>query len=253
MDDEGLRERLLASMFGAWRLIAESSEGGRTIDRLGLLACIVPATPGRSVFNSVIYSDPAALAESLAGLGPAYDEAGIEAWTVWVPESDSGSAGLLEAAGHRLDAAPRGMAMELAGAEQPDMAGIEWSREGDVVALARINDAAYGDPPGTFEAALGGLPRDRLHLYYASVDGEVSAAMMTLDFDGDTEVAFVATTPAARGRGLATALMRQSLWDARERGCETATLQATRLGAPVYQRVGFRDLGALQMWERRRG
>jgi hypothetical protein len=46
--------------------------------------------------------------------------------------------------------------------------------------------------------------------------------------------------------------MRQSLWDARQRGQETATLQATSRGAGVYRRVGFEDFGALQMWERRR-
>jgi predicted acetyltransferase len=75
---------------------------------------------------------------------------------------------------------------------------------------------------------------------------------MTIDCDDDTEVAWVATLPAARGSGLATALMRQLLWDARRRGQRTATLQATRLGAPIYRRIGFEDFGAMHMWERRR-
>ena len=59
----------------------------------------------------------------------------------------------------------------------------------------------------------------------------------------------VATAPEARGRGLSTALMRQALSDAAARGCETSTLQATKLGRPVYERVGYQDFGALQMWE----
>ena len=62
----------------------------------------------------------------------------------------------------------------------------------------------------------------------------------------------VATLERARGRGLATALMRQALLEARERGMETTSLQATRMGAPIYARLGYRDLGAIQMWERRR-
>jgi hypothetical protein len=41
------------------------------------------------------------------------------------------------------------------------------------------------------------------------------------------------------------------MW-ANMRGCETTTLQATKMGAPVYERLGYRDLGARQMWERRR-
>ena len=61
----------------------------------------------------------------------------------------------------------------------------------------------------------------------------------------------MATVPAARGRGLATALMAHALADARERGRTTSTLQATDLGRPVYERLGYRSLGEIQMWEKR--
>jgi hypothetical protein len=32
----------------------------------------------------------------------------------------------------------------------------------------------------------------------------------------------------------------------------TSTLQATKMGFPVYERIGYRDIGELQMWELRR-
>jgi len=32
----------------------------------------------------------------------------------------------------------------------------------------------------------------------------------------------------------------------------TASLQATRAGAPLYERLGFADYGFVEMWERRR-
>ncbi len=251
MDADVLRTRVLDSMFGTWRLLA-AAPGARAVERPGLLAAIVPATPERSVFNSVVYDDAGALAAAREELEGLYAEAGVRAWTVWVPESDSESARLLEAAGHRLDAEPRAMAMELGGVREPDLSGCDWKRDGDLVALARINDAAYGYPSGTFGAGLAGLPPERLHVYEAHADGEHVAGLATTDFDGDCEIAFVATLPEARGQGLASALMRQAIWEARERGCETTTLQSTKLGRPVYERLGYRDLGALQMWERRR-
>ena len=36
-----------------------------------------------------------------------------------------------------------------------------------------------------------------------------------------------------------------------ERGCEVSTLQATRLGEPVYARLGYETFGRIGMWERR--
>jgi GNAT superfamily N-acetyltransferase len=72
------------------------------------------------------------------------------------------------------------------------------------------------------------------------------------DHGDDCEVAWVATLPEARGRGVSKQLMARALADARERGQLTTTLVATKLGRPVYERVGYRDFGAIQMWERRK-
>jgi GNAT superfamily N-acetyltransferase len=62
----------------------------------------------------------------------------------------------------------------------------------------------------------------------------------------------VATLPEAGGRGLATALMTHALLEARSRGCTTSSLQATARGRPLYLRLGYTEIGTIQMWERRR-
>ena len=54
------------------------------------------------------------------------------------------------------------------------------------------------------------------------------------------------------GRGLAGRLMHRALWDARANGCDLSSLQATKMGEPVYARLGYESHGALQMWEKRR-
>jgi len=245
-------DRVRESMVVTWGLIARHSEGGRAIEREGVFAAVVPATPKRSVSNSVIYSDADALARALDELAAAYDEAGVEAWTVWVPEGETEAAAALADAGHALDAEPRAMGAELDGLERPDLGDVDWFRGCDLETVGRVNDSAYGYGPHGFSPIISTLPPTEVHPYGARVDGKTVAVMLAIDGAGDTEIAWVATDEAARGRGLATALMSQALWDARQRGMRTSTLQATKLGAPIYERVGFRDLGALQMWERRR-
>jgi predicted GNAT family acetyltransferase len=64
-------------------------------------------------------------------------------------------------------------------------------------------------------------------------------------------VTAVATLPEHRGRGLASAIVERLLADARDRGMRTGTLQASKAGAPVYERLGFADLGFIEMWELR--
>ena len=78
------------------------------------------------------------------------------------------------------------------------------------------------------------------------------AGLLTADHEGDCSVWWVATAPDARGRGLASGLMRRALADGRERGARHPTLQATEVGRPVYERLGYRALRArCEMWERR--
>ena len=238
----------LRGMQGAFRGFAKAA-GARLVERDGLIAAISATVPERSIFNSVIYLDPAVLAESREEIEGIYAEAG-NAWTVWVPESDNESSQLLEAAGHTLDAQPRAMGIELAAIEEPDLADLDWTPDGDPEAMSALNDEAYGYPAGTWIRGMG-RPGPELKIYVASLDGDPVATVSAHDSGTDTSIWNVATAERARGRGLSTALMRQALYDARRRGNETSTLQATKLGAPIYRRCGYEDFGALGMWELR--
>lgn len=225
------------------------SAGARTIERDGLFAMVNPAVSERSVFNSVICADGASLSDSYAELAAEYAKHGC-AWTVWVPERDSQVIALLERAGHRLDAEPRAMGMELAGLEEPDLSDLEWTDEAGIELAGPLNDRAYGYAEGTWAKGTGPAP-EGLITYAAFVEAEPASTVAVRDFGGDCSVWNVATVEAARGRGLATRLMRRALWDGAQRGCVTTTLQATKLGAPVYGSIGYQDFGALQMWELR--
>jgi GNAT superfamily N-acetyltransferase len=249
MRDEDLAGLAYRSLWPFCRMIAGASESARLEERDGLIASVVPVTPERSVMNSVAYEDVAVLERALDGLAGLHADAGVRAWTVWVPVGDEEAPRVLERAGHRLDATPAAMALELDRFERSPSASLDLDRDPEPAAIGAINDAAYGFE-GAFSRAFSRRPDD-LRLYAARVDGEPVACAGAIHNEGDCGIYLVATDPEARGRGLAADLVTVALNEAREAGCVTASLQSTAMGKPVYLRLGFRDFGPLQMWERR--
>jgi ribosomal protein S18 acetylase RimI-like enzyme len=212
----------------------------------GVVASVVPEAPSRSLFNAVIYRDPRAIGLMLPHLADVYERAGVGAWTVWVLPGDERLTPLLADAGHRLDGTPEGMGAVLADLDlsgpDVDVAGGSASYD-EIVAT---NAAAYGVPEQ--ELAPMRLAGDAMRLYRAEGGAVV---LGILEHEGDAGVTYVAARPEARGRGLVGTLLRQALRESLERGCTTTTLESTKLGRPVYERLGFRSVGTLQMWERR--
>jgi ribosomal protein S18 acetylase RimI-like enzyme len=248
MDDARLAALAYDNLYPFYEVIAGGT-GSSRIERLdGVVASVVPAVPERSIMNGVIYEDAARLAAALPELGRLYDAAGVNAWTVWVRTGDREAAAALDEAGHVLDASPAGMAMPLEDWQPPAGRG---SRIGEAALadVTRVNDAAYGWD-GEFSRGLEQAPPE-LRLYGADVDGQPAAVAAWLPAGDDCAVYMVGALPAARGRGLATDLMIQMLSDAKAEGCATTSLQATKAGYPIYRRLGYRDLGPLEMWERR--
>jgi GNAT superfamily N-acetyltransferase len=243
--DAALYQRMLDSMEVFFGRTCE-----RAVRRDALLAAITPSIPDRSVFNGVVYRDAGALRASLAELGRAYEDAGVVAWTVWVPRDDGEPVEVLQHAGHVLDASPEAMAAPL---EELDLGrgaeGLDWSYGPQrLEEMCAILEEAFHWPAEPAARRLAWME----HVYVARVDGDPVSCVAVLDHGGDCAVWNVGTREAARGRGLAGGLLRQALLDARERGCETTSLQATALGRPVYARIGYRALGPIDMWERRR-
>jgi GNAT superfamily N-acetyltransferase len=246
-----LRRRALDGLLAEVEAFGSGAAGSRLIREDGMLASLVPATPQRSLFNSVFYEDRGALAGALDRLARAYEEAGVRAWTVWVPDEDRETAELLSRRGHLLDAAPRAMAMEMESLAPPPAAprGVE-AAEGATGVCAELNDRAYGYGPDGFRSGLATETSIRWRVAYEA--GEPVCCVGTIVIDDDCCVTGVATPPEHRGRGLASWLLHGAIAEARERGCVTASLQATKAGTPLYERLGFRDFGHVEMWELRR-
>lgn len=253
MDQDQVIELQRRGLEAFFRMIAAADEANRLHTFPGVLACAAPACPSRSFPNSVVYESAEELSAALDTIAAEYRHEGIEAWTVWVPDGESDAVRILADAGHRLDAKPAAMAMNLADLADAgaDVGELDWDSEATPDEVGRLNDLAYGWVDGGFAGAFTRAPDPALRLFRARKDGQIACVTATLDVGGDCLLAMVATDPAHRGGGLARRLCHAALLEAREHGLVTTSLQASPLGKPVYDRLGYGTYGTLEMWERR--
>lgn len=221
----------MATLVASWQEYARGA-GGASVRRLpGVAAAVFPAGPERSVYNNAVLER----AEAIDAMRAAYAEAGVERFAAWVHEGDSVVRVAIERRGFTVVEATRAMGMPLAGVVPP--AGeIEVRRAGWDEYL-RVADLPAG--------LLTGTDPDAFRVVVGHLDGEAVAAGISFDHGGDCGIYNVVTREHARRRGIGTAVTAALVRDARERGCETASLQSTPVAEGVYAAVGFRDLGRI--------
>ena len=262
MSTDPLLPVMVESLREFQRGFGRAARDGEVIELPGVVACVTPALGFRSIVNAAVYETAAQLRAALPELGERYDARGVTAWGVWVHESDSEARDALAEHGLRLDSSPTAMAREIdasiGGKSDGDgPAGIACERTDDIEAFDATFSAAY-ELPGA-GAFVYSLPRlaDEYRLYLARDsgdrgDGPAGCCVATVHHRGDCGVTLVGTVPTGRRRGLATAAMRYALAEAVRDGCTTTTLQATAAGRPVYRRLGYREFGAMELWEKRK-
>jgi GNAT superfamily N-acetyltransferase len=240
MDDATLRARAQAALVAHTRLLA--THGGSLVEQDGWIACVLPHAPRSSILNCVVGEPDVERAHAV------YARAGVEKWGVWTDSKDVAAAKRLEAAGLSLDSVPVVMGVEL---EAMELDHAPATQPVDMRALGAINDRAYGYEDGRLEQTLAALPATAVDPHAVYEDGEPVAVTFVLDVDDDASVGWVATLPKARRKGLASGVIRAALRNARQRGRTSTTLWASAMGAPVYERLGYRTLGHVHLWERR--
>jgi GNAT superfamily N-acetyltransferase len=240
MDDATLRARAYAALDVHTRLLA--THAGSLHEDDGWIACVLPDVPSSSILNCVVGEPDVEQAQAV------YDAAGVPKWGVWLDSKDVAAAQRLEDAGLVLDSMPVVMGAEL---DAMDLQDAPETQPLDLRTLGAINDRAYGYEDGRLERTLAALPPDAVDPHSIHVDGEPVGVTFTFDVGDDASVGWVATLPQARRKGLASAVIRAALRKAKERGRTSTTLWASAMGAPVYERLGYRTLGHLHLWERR--
>jgi ribosomal protein S18 acetylase RimI-like enzyme len=232
--DEHLYERSVATLVRSWEYLATGSPGAAVVEAdRAAIAAFVGAPESEFLNNAVLTRGIADPGAALVTIERTYARFRVERYAVWVHESEPRTAAALEARGYRYDSSTRTMAMPIVELAAVDTSGLDVS-EADPEEFWAVDG-----PAGIFPH----LPSQGAHFYVARFEGESAAVLMTLDHEGDCGIYMVGTRPAARRRGLATAISAHAVAAARERGCTTASLQATAMAKGVYARVGFRDLG----------
>lgn len=85
-------------------------------------------------------------------------------------------------------------------------------------------------------------------MYLGEVDGEPVSTGLGSTRGGSVAIFNVATPVAHRRRGYGAAVTMQAVQDGFDSGASWAWLQASPLGCPVYERLGFRTVESWRCW-----
>jgi ribosomal protein S18 acetylase RimI-like enzyme len=222
--------------------------GGRIVEGRGLLLVDGPSPYLRVAIRTDPRLDAAAVVARATGFFAA-DPAGFLVLARRPDDADIERAAL--AAGFRAGWTERSMA--LASPPTPGVAPseIEVRLVDDasaVVDYGRVVARANDDPGERERAPLlfhdETIIAPHIGAFVAYLGGEPVACAMTLVSHRTAGVFYVATVEHARRRGLGDALTRMAARTGFEMGAGAAWLGASEMGAGLYRRIGFEDLGA---------
>ena len=111
----------------------------------------------------------------------------------------------------------------------------------------RLNDAVgWNQLPADWQRLLAIEPAG---CFVAECDGQPVGTTCVTRFDTIAWISMVLVDPAYRGRGIGTQLMRHALAWLDRCGAHTVRLDATALGCPVYEKLGFVGEYEVARWE----
>ncbi len=136
-----------------------------------------------------------------------------------------------------------GMAlMSLTGLSKMSAADVEIvpvTEAGQLDAVATVISDAFGEPLEAARPASEMLEDRRVSWFVGHLDGEPAACGQLLRTGDVAGVYTIGVCDRYRRRGLGDAISRAVLTAGRDQGCEIGVLQASPMGRPVYERMGF--------------
>jgi GNAT superfamily N-acetyltransferase len=122
--------------------------------------------------------------------------------------------------------------------------------ETDIGDHVRVATAGFGMPEGMMDAIVttAFLGLEHVAVYVGRLDGEPVVSGMGVRTGRCIGVYGIATVREARGQGFATLMTARVVSDGAAAGCDVAVLQASDMGFPLYERMGFRTVVEHMAW-----
>ncbi len=237
------------NFIGAYEFVARIVPGG-AVERMGGLTAVRTGMPGSS-FNVVFgLTHPDSIARVREGIRRLFLRTGTEFQVVTLPETS----GELEPILREMDLTERevipGMVLDPIPDASPDPPkGLQIrpaSSPEEVTDLLRIGAVGFEAPPSYFDAWKPGLlaggagPWSRGANYVGYAGGRAAATSIRVTTGDVAGIYFVSTLPEFRRRGFGGSMTWRAVADGRTGGCRLSYLQASKMGRPIYERMGYR-------------
>lgn len=134
----------------------------------------------------------------------------------------------------RAEERPLPDGVELRRLETPEQAEDYWR-------IAASSYTSIGFPPEMFASYRNheGLMAENLVAFLAYLDGEPVSIAMTIVTHGVAGIYWVGSLEAARGKGLGRAVTTAATNAGFDLGADVASLQASPMGRPIYEAMGY--------------
>jgi GNAT superfamily N-acetyltransferase len=244
MSDIELAARADANYFHSWRIIDGNTDGGEVIEREGLL--LVSSALPVAWFNLALVTRPLADPDAaVAGAAEFFDSRNLP-FLVRIREGvDVAAERACEAHGLPFSDVVPGLVQAPIGQAPAALPRLEIraaAGEADLRHHRDVLSASFGFPIEIANRLLRAQLLDvaSCECYVGYIDGRPVASSALMTSDGVAGVYNVGCVPDARKRGLGEAMTWHAISRGGELGCDIASLQASEMGRPIYERMGFR-------------
>jgi len=234
---------------------------GARVERHEGLFLAIGAVPSPVIVNTIVTAEPSVHMSAIDRALAIYEAEGKHPSILTRDHADASLEGQLAAAGWRVAIALPGMVLDARIPDRPMPPGITIQRVGAEIDRERFvtacragfasDDAdreAVDSAFSTLESLAGGTTAG---FYAMADDWPVGSAMSSTDRDVRMGViGWVGTAPEYRRRGIGAAVTAAATNAGFDLGARWMGLQATPMGRPVYERLGYRTIAGYKVWFR---